>query len=74
MKESGRERGKEWKAGRLKRKDSYRESNRIRQTEDRSFNQSSVPMSGGRESSLAMAHEDGDEADALVHWSSISTN
>ena len=31
-------------------------------------------MSGGRESSLAMAHEDGDEADASVPRSSISTN
>ena len=43
-------------------------------TEDRSLNQSSVPMIGGRESSLAMAHEDGDEADASVPRSSISTN
>ena len=43
-------------------------------TEDRSLNQSSVPMNGGRESSLAMAHEDGDEADTSVPRSSISPN
>ena len=43
-------------------------------TEDRSLNQSSVPMNGGRESNLAMAHEDRDEADASVPRSSISTN
>ena len=43
-------------------------------TEYRSLNQSMVPKSGDRESSPAMAHEDGDEADTSVPRSSNSPN